>query len=34
VLRASGALARANLLKREQLKKNPFDPVAVQRLPG
>ena len=24
-------VARANLLKREQLKKNPFDPVAVRR---
>jgi hypothetical protein len=31
VLRASGALARANLLKREQLRKNPFDPVAVRQ---
>jgi hypothetical protein len=31
VLRASGALARANLLKAEQLKKNPAKPVAVQQ---
>jgi hypothetical protein len=31
VLHASGALARANLLKAEQLKKKSSDPVAVEQ---
>jgi hypothetical protein len=31
VLRASGAVARANLLKAEQLKKKSRHPVAVQQ---
>jgi hypothetical protein len=31
VLRGNFRLPGANLLKREQLRKNPFEPVAVQQ---